>query len=642
MHCCESRLRGYLEKRWGQVSTFYNFEFLVRNLKLCGSWPPINAGKRAYMTWSVIVTSLTLGHLLFVQTAFVVADWKVTGEMASAVSLLINNYVHAWKVYVMFRYQKRIQRLLDDAEAKNVALGDLELVKNLQYQMSWTSFTYYGNFQLMGIVACSFWTLSSAVRSLKDETDRVLPLNGWYPHDAFASPFYEITFVYQVVTVMMCCVQNISMDGMIVGFMGVICCKFKMLKIRIIEIGRSVAGSQLSESLINRVYVENKLRQKLVLCIEDHIAIFEYAKEFEDIFKYAIFLQFLENSLVICTAAFAVSQTGRLNSFSTIFGNLMYMMAIIYELFMYCYFGNEIAVQVFNIIRRQVRIGKLLEILKSDTFSRHNFRYEDLLSSFALKGILHHVAYQSFGAAAVFCWGFTPIANIIAGNNRRLPMDGWYPYNVTLTPAFEITCVHQTVAVVFACFHNVAMDTLVAGLITVACCQLEILKSNLGQIGIRKSCHDDELRNCIRHHKAIIDFTKEVEAIFNGTIILQFCVNCIIICLTAFHITKLKVFIPAEFVGMTMYMCCMIYQIFIYCWHGNEIFVQSQSVVVAAYEGNWWNYGKRFNRDLQLLMLRANRPLTLKAGNLLILSLETFVSILRLSYSLFTVLQSST
>ncbi|XP_046745104.1 odorant receptor Or1-like [Diprion similis] len=640
MLCCESRLREYLEKRLGHVPAFYNLKFLVNNLKLGGSWPPINAGKKAYLTWSVIITNLTLGHLLFVQTAFVVAGWRATEKIASAVALLMNNYIHAWKVYVVFRYQKRIQRLLDDAEAKNV-LSDPELEKNLEYQMSWASFMHYGSFQLMGLAACTFWTLSPAIRSLKDETDRVLPLNGWYPYNTFSSPFYEITFVYQTVTVVMCCVQNISIDGMIVGFMGVICCKFQLLKIRINEIGRSVDECQRSESLINRIYVGNELRQKLVLCIKEHVAIFEYAREFENIFNCAIFLQFLENSLVICISALAVSQTGELNSFSTILGNLMYLLTIIYQLFLYCYFGNEVAILVFNILRRQDRIAKLLEILKSDVFSRYNIRYEDLVISFALKGILHHVAYQSFGAAAVFCWGFTPIANIIAGNNRRLPMDGWYPYNVSLTPAFEFTYIHQTVAVVLACFHNVAMDTLVAGLITVACCQLEILKTNLRQIGILKSCHEDELRNCIQHHKAIIDFTKEVEAIFNRTIILQFFVNCIIICLTAFHITKLKVFVPAEFIGMTMYMCCMIYQIFIYCWHGNEIVVQSESVSVAAFQGNWWLCGEGLKRDLRLLMLRANRPLTLKAGNLLILSLQTFVSILRLSYSLFTVLQSS-
>lgn len=118
---------------------------------------------------------------------------------------------------------------------------------------------------------------------------------------------------------------------------------------------------------------------------------------------------------------------------------------------------------------------------------------------------------------AVFCWGLTPISFIIAGQDRRLSIEGWYPYNATNTPAFELTCVHQTAAVVIACFQNIAMDTLVTGFMTVVSCQFEILKSNLRQIGI-KNCSqnlsvknieiarsEDELKRCIEHHNAIIE-----------------------------------------------------------------------------------------------------------------------------------------
>lgn len=83
---------------------------------------------------------------------------------------------------------------------------------------------------------------------------------------------------------------------------------------------------------------------------------------------------------------------------------------------------------------------------------------------------------------AVFCWGFTPVADLVAGRSRQLPMEGWYPYNTTMTPAFEITAAHQGIAIIIACFHNVAMDTLMTGLITVACSQLAILERNITSI----------------------------------------------------------------------------------------------------------------------------------------------------------------
>lgn len=129
----------------------------------------------------------------------------------------------------------------------------------------------------------------------------------------------------------------------------------------------------------------------------------------------------------------------------------------------------------------------LLDTANSPAFSRYDKKHKDLLISYAWKGIFHHAVYQSFGGMAVFCWGFTPIADLVAGRSRRLPMEGWYPYNTTATPAFEITAAHQGIAIIIACFHNVAMDTLMTGLITVACSQLAILERNIISIDNKES-----------------------------------------------------------------------------------------------------------------------------------------------------------
>ncbi|KMQ95335.1 odorant receptor isoform a [Lasius niger] len=148
--------------------------------------------------------------------------------------------------------------------------------------------------------------------------------------------------------------------------------------------------------------------------------------------------------------------------------------------------------RVIVLLCRQKRIQTLLDIANGPAFSRHDKKYQDLLMRYTWKGIFHHAAYQSFGAIAVFCWGITPITDLIAGRSRQLPMEGWYPYNVTRTPVFEITAAHQGIAIIIACFHNVALDTLVTGLITVACCQLAILERNIISIDNEKSMQSDK------------------------------------------------------------------------------------------------------------------------------------------------------
>ncbi|XP_011171479.2 odorant receptor Or1 [Solenopsis invicta] len=312
------------------------------------------------------------------------------------------------------------------------------------------------------------------------------------------------------------------------------------------------------------------------------------------------------------------------------------------------------------LLRRQTRIQALLDTANSPAFSRYDEEYQDILVNYTWKAIFHHVVYQSFGGIAVFCWGFTPISDLIAGRSRRLPMEGWYPYNVTATPAFEITAAHQGIAIIIACFHNVAMDTLMTGLIAVACSQLAILERNITSINnegnIRGMRNNDTgkslamektvlsyqlLKRCAVHSNIIFDFTSEIQNIFGTAIFFQFLSNCMIICLIAFNVSQMKVYIPAVLIGMLTYMCCMTYQIFIYCWHGNELHLHSMRLVTAAYSNNWFSNTEEFKRGLQIIMTRAHRPLTLSAGRVMTLSLDTFVQIMRTSYSIFTVLQGS-
>nr|QNL14958.1 olfactory receptor 14 [Aulacocentrum confusum] len=293
------------------------------------------------------------------------------------------------------------------------------------------------------------------------------------------------------------------------------------------------------------------------------------------------------------------------------------------------------AYKVFVFIRHQKRIQALLDVMSGPTFSRDNKRYERLLTWYAWQGRYHHLAYQSFGTLAVICWGFTPIADSIAGLDRRLPMDAWYPYDTKQTPAYEVTCAHQAVAVTIACFHNVAMDTIIAGLINVACCQLEIIKRNIQLlddddddefIEDRYQWVQAELNRCIWHSNLVMTFVEEIKSIFGIVVLLQLLVNCLIICLSAYHVTQMTVPVPAELFGMMMYLLCMTYQIFIYCYHGNELAIQSQSIASAAFEGNWWKFNKNFKKSLGIFITRSHKPILFTAGPFMTLSLPMFLS----------------
>lgn len=112
---------------------------------------------------------------------------------------------------------------------------------------------------------------------ISDQNNRLLPMNAWYPFDALATPFYELTVVFQTISVYICCVHNISMDGLIIGFMAVIGYEFEILKTRLKEIGNDVqelgATEYLKMNILKTKDIDERLCKELMMCVEHHAAI---------------------------------------------------------------------------------------------------------------------------------------------------------------------------------------------------------------------------------------------------------------------------------------------------------------------------------------------------------------------------------
>lgn len=76
-----------------------------------------------------------------------------------------------------------------------------------------------------------------------------------------------------------------------------------------------------------------------------------------------------------------------------------------------------------------------------------------------------------------------------------------------------------------------------------------------------------------------------------------------------------------------LYLVLMLWQLFVYCWHGNEVQLESLSVAYAIYASDWTASDESTKKMLVLPMLRAQRPLRVTAGKFAFLSVETFTTV---------------
>ncbi|XP_068909813.1 odorant receptor 4-like [Tenebrio molitor] len=101
-----------------------------------------------------------------------------------------------------------------------------------------------------------------------------------------------------------------------------------------------------------------------------------------------------------------------------------------------------------------------------------------------------------------------------------------------------------------------------------------------------------------------------------------------------------------QFVSMFLYEFCVLLEIFLWCYYGNEIILkllcnlQSEQLTTSAFKSDWSDCNKEYKKDLLLFMIRSQRSLELYAGGYFPLSLRTFMAIVKSSWSYFAVLNS--
>lgn len=77
------------------------------------------------------------------------------------------------------------------------------------------------------------------------------------------------------------------------------------------------------------------------------------------------------------------------------------------------------------------------------------------------------------------------------------------------------------------------------------------------------------------------------------------------------------------------YLVLMGFQLWTYCWNGNEVIIHSSTVMDACFESDWVVLDSSCKQTLLLIMMRSQRPIQFTAAKFTFLSLETYMSVSR-------------
>ncbi|XP_025265982.1 odorant receptor 94a-like [Camponotus floridanus] len=218
---------------------------------------------------------------------------------------------------------------------------------------------------------------------------------------------------------------------------------------------------------------------------------------------------------------------------------------------------------------------------------------------------------------------------------RNLTYKTWLPFDYSSSTVYFLVYIHQMIAMSTSGIVNVACESLICGFLLHICCQFEILEYRLTKLSYSQNILDD----CVNHHNHIFKYAFTINNTFAKIIAIQFAVSMLVVCSNMYRIAMATDYM--SLIPLIMYTSAILMQIFIYCWFGNEVKLKSLQLVNNVYNMEWLTLSNSNKKALVLIMKRAMVPIQFSSAYIIIMNVDSFVALLKMSYSIFNLLHQT-
>ncbi|XP_011156215.2 odorant receptor 82a [Solenopsis invicta] len=230
--------------------------------------------------------------------------------------------------------------------------------------------------------------------------------------------------------------------------------------------------------------------------------------------------------------------------------------------------------------------------------------------------------------------------------SRDLPVKMQFPFAALESPIFEFILAGQMFYIMSTASMAGMVNALLASLVIHMGGQVDILR----RVVMELHCSNDDglgtsvtlFSDLIHRHRKIISLSNDIENLFSSIALLQLLWNTLIICCSGFMIVLA---LSSKKGAMVLTKSTFLYiaktlEVFVFCYAGEFLSFKSKSISDAVYESLWYNLMPSDCRALLLIMMRSQKRLTITAGKIFDLTLDGFMSVMRVSASYMSVLHA--
>ncbi|XP_055842909.1 odorant receptor 42a isoform X2 [Episyrphus balteatus] len=191
-----------------------------------------------------------------------------------------------------------------------------------------------------------------------------------------------------------------------------------------------------------------------------------------------------------------------------------------------------------------------------------------------------------------------------------------------------------------ACIQDVGLDVYPITFIYMARTHMKMLCIRVKKLGTDpRMSKDDNVRNlveCIETHKKILELIETVRPIIATTIFIQFVVSALIMGIPLINIMMFADSFSSAF-GSITFMMAVTLETLPMCFTMNVLMDEINYLPTAIFHSQWVDQNKQFRHLLVIFMQNAQKFNNIMAGNILPIEVATFISIAKLAFSIYAV-----
>ncbi|KAF3054650.1 Odorant receptor 269 [Nylanderia fulva] len=216
--------------------------------------------------------------------------------------------------------------------------------------------------------------------------------------------------------------------------------------------------------------------------------------------------------------------------------------------------------------------------------------------------------------------------------DQPLPAPAEFPFDASRQPLRAITYLHQVVVGLQIAAH-LSVNAFMAFLLWLASARFKLLIEDL-----RTIANIYDFMKCIEKHQQLLEYAKEVTLTVRpfalGTIFFS-TIALIVFGLIFITGASLTLKIQCVFLAVSALL-----EVFMYAWPAEHLIHISNNIAQIAFETNWYDESEDFRKNLQMIILRSQKPiLVILPCGLPSLSLHYYASYLSTIFSYFTTMR---